>query len=302
MGYKPHPLEQQVIVITGASSGIGLATARAAAQKGARVVLAARSEAALDQAAREIVAAGGQASAVPCDVAVREQVDGVARAAVERFGRIDTWVNNAAVSIYGRLDVIGEADARRLFDTNFWGVVNGCMAALPHLRANPNGGGIINVGSEVSEAVIPMQAMYSASKHAVKGYNDGLRVELEQLDDAKVAVTLIQPTAVDTPFPEHAKNYMDRDPKVPTPMIDPAQVAEAVLAAAVKPKRSKKVGVVAKVNTAIAKLVPSLGDRIAAQQADRQQHDRPPRNPDGALHRPSETTTSVGETHGDHAK
>src|SRR5206468_7879728 len=131
-------------------------------------------------------------------------VERVAEAALARFGRIDTWINDAGVSIYGRLAEVDEEDNRRLFETNFWGVVNGSLCALPHLRRQ--GGALINVGSEVSDAVVPLQGMYSASKHAVKGFTDALRVEIEEVDKAPVAITLIQPTAVDTPLPQHAKN------------------------------------------------------------------------------------------------
>src|SRR4029079_11582679 len=106
-----------------------------------------------------------------------------------------------------------DEDNRRLFDTNFWGVVYGSLAALPHLKTN--GGALLNVGSEVSEAVVPLQGMYSASKHAVKGFTDALRVEIEEIDGAPVSITLIQPTAVDTPFPQHARNYMANEPKLP---------------------------------------------------------------------------------------
>ena len=192
------PLDQQVIVITGASSGIGLCTAESAARQGAKVVLAARSGQTLDEAAQRINASGGQAIAIECDVANRSEVQHLADETVRRFGRIDTWVNNAGVAIYGRLDEVSDADSRRLFDINFWGVVNGSLEALPYLKRY--GGALINVGSEVSEAVVPILGMYSASKHAVKGFTDALRIELERVDKAPVSVTLIQPTAVDTPF------------------------------------------------------------------------------------------------------
>src|SRR5690606_8734684 len=179
------PLDQQVIVVTGASSGIGLCTALAAAEQGARVVLAARSLDVLEEAVATIVAAGGQALATQCDVSRRADVDAVARLAHQRFGGIDTWVNNAGVSIYWRLEEVGEADSRRLFDVNFWGVVNGSLAALPFLRAS--GGVLVNLGSEVSDAVVPLQGMYSASKHAVKGFTDALRVEEEHVGDSPVS-------------------------------------------------------------------------------------------------------------------
>lgn len=292
MSVSLKPLDQQVIVITGASSGIGLATVQAAAQHKAKLVLAARSEETLASLVLELEVSGVEAIYVKADVGIRREVEQIAAAAIQRFGRIDTWVNDAGGSIYGRLDQVSEADSRRLFDTNFWGVVNGSLVALPHLKAQ--GGALINLGSEVSEAVIPLQGMYSASKHAVKGFTDALRVEVEQLDKAPVSITLIQPTAVDTPFPQHAKNYMDKEPKLPTPQIDPRQVAEAILHAATKPTREIKVGMMSKLNTTMHNLLPGLAERMEARQANRQQYDEAPRDPEGALYRPGGT----GEIHG----
>ncbi len=289
------PVSAQVIVITGASSGIGLTTALMAAQQGAKVVLLARSEDTLDEIRQGLRDVGSEALVCVADVADRAALEEAAQKAIERFGRIDTWVNNAGVSIYGRLDEVSDEDNRRLFDTNFWGTVNGSLVALPYLKRN--GGALINVGSEVSDAVIPLQGMYAASKHAVKGFTDALRVEIELLDKAPVEVVLIQPTAVDTPYPQHAANYMAEEPKLPTPMIEPEQVAEAILKAAEEGGRDIKVGAMSKMNTLTAKIAPSLGDRMSAKQADRQQRDVPAsvRDPQGALHRPSED----GRTHGD---
>ena len=296
MAISLKSLDQQVMVITGASSGIGLATALAAAAKGVKLVLAARSEEVMTEVMARINAAGAQAGGeaiyVPADVSKREDIERIADAAIARYGRIDTWVNNAGVSIYGRLEQVPEEDARRLFDVNFWGVVNGSLVALRHLRQN--GGVLINVGSEVSEAVIPLQGIYAASKHAVKGYTDTLRVEVEELDKAPVVITLIQPTATDTPFPHNARNFMDSEPKLPTPQIDPDRVAEAILDAAVSHKRDVKVGSMAVMNTLTAKVAPSLGDKMSAKQADRQQLDEPPREPEGTLYQPGER----GVTHG----
>jgi short-subunit dehydrogenase len=281
------PIEQQVIVITGASSGIGLATALTAARRGAKVVLAARSEQTLAEVVREITSLGGQAIAVVADVADRSQVQHIADRAIEEFGRIDTWVNDAGVSIYGRLDQVSEEDSRRLFDTNFWGVVNGSLVALPYLRIS--GGALLNVGSEVSEAVVPLQGMYSASKHAVKGFTDALRVEVEGVDKDRVAITLIQPTAVNTPYPQHARNYMAQEPKLPSPQIQPQQVADAILHASSHHTRHIKVGLGAKLNTWVANLAPKLGDVLFALQAKRQQYNEPPRAPQGTLSTPGET-------------
>ena len=296
MSVSLKPLNEQVIVITGASSGIGLCAAESAAKQGAKVVLAARSGETLDDVARRIQAAGGHAIAVACDVADRSQVQRVADRAVEGFGRIDTWVNDAGLAIYGRLDEVSDADSRRLFDINFWGVVYGSLVALPHLKKQS--GALINVGSEVSEAVVPILGMYSASKHAVKGFTDALRIEVERVDKAPVSITLIQPTAVDTPFDEHARNYMDKEADLPSPMIDPQQVADAILGAAVKPTRDVKVGMMAKVNTFVAKNLPAIGERMAAKQVKNLQRDEPAEQPQGTLY----TGGEEGRTHGDHAR
>jgi short-subunit dehydrogenase len=294
MNQKLKPLDQQVIVITGASSGIGLATAELAAARGALLVLVSRSTQTLQNIAHRLHACGAPTIAVTADVADREQVQAAADAAIMRFGRIDTWVNDAGVSIYGRLDEVNEMDSRRLFDTNFWGVVNGSLVALPYLR---NGGALINVGSEVSEAVLPLQGMYSASKHAVKGFTDALRVELEELDKAPISITLIQPSAVNTPYPEHARNYLAGEPMLPSPLIDPREVAEAVLKAAVDGGRDVKVGAMASLSTAMSKLLPAVADKLAALQAERQMRDESPRHPLGTLFRPGEG----GHVHGSHA-
>lgn len=283
MAARFKPLDQQVMVITGASSGIGLCTALLAAEKGAKVVLAARSGETLDAIVEQIAEAGGDAIAVTTDVGDANQLQALAAAAVRRFGRIDTWVNDAGVAIYGKLDQVSEADSRRLFDTNFWGVVNGSLVALPYLRESR--GALINIGSEVSDAVIPFQGMYSASKHAVKGFTDSLRVEVEELDEAPVSITLIQPTAVNTPYPQHARNYMAQEPKLPSPLIDPHRVAEAILEAATDGGRDVTVGAMAKLDTTVSKLLPSLGDKMAAMQAHRQQRDMPAKAPEGALFR-----------------
>jgi len=280
------PLDQQVMVITGASSGIGLATALAAAERGAKVVLVARNAETLRTIVDEIVEDGGDAMHVAADVADRSAVEEIARATVHRYGRIDTWVNNAGVSIYGKIEEIADEDHRRLFETNFWGVVNGSLTALPHLRQT--GGALINVGSEASDAVIPLQGMYSSSKHAVKGFTDALRVEVELVDEQPVSVTLIQPTAVNTPLPEHARNYMPLEAKLPIPQIDPTKVASAILKAATDGGRDVAVGAVSKMDTFVSKVWPSLADRISAKQAERQQRQMPPQDPDGNLYRPGE--------------
>jgi NAD(P)-dependent dehydrogenase (short-subunit alcohol dehydrogenase family) len=232
MSVSLKKLSEQVVVVTGASSGIGLATAREAARRGARVVLVARDEIDLRSAADAIRADGGRAMYVAADVADFDQVAAVAERTVDAFGGIDTWVNNAGVSIYGRITDVPLADARRLFETNYWGLVHGSLVAVPHLRRG--GGVLINVGSVLSDTTMPLQGHYSASKHAVKGFTDALRIELEE-EDAPVAVVLVKPAAIDTPYPEHAANHLGVGPKHQAPVYAPDVVAAAILDAAEHP-------------------------------------------------------------------
>lgn len=140
------------------------------------------------------------------------------RLAVERFGRIDTWVNNAGVGIWGVLEEVSEADMRRLFDTNFWGLVNGSLVAIPHLEA-AGGGALINIGSVLSDRAVPLQGIYAASKHAVKGFTDALRMELGHRG-SPVVVTLVKPWSAATPLPRHVRNYTGREAKLPPPVLD----------------------------------------------------------------------------------
>lgn len=250
-------VSQQVIVITGATSGIGLVTARMAARRGARLVLIARNEDALRQLSAELTGRGGEVAYAVADVGDEAQVRRAAQTAIERFGGFDTWINNAGVSIFGRCEDVPLADQRKLFETNFWGVVHGSLVAAEHLRQR--GGAIVNVGSEVSELALPLQGAYSASKHAVKGYTDALRVELEQAR-APISVTLIRPAAIDTMFVEHARNYMEVEPRLPPPVYAPETAARAILYAAAHPKRDIYVGGAARVGVSSIRIAPRLTD------------------------------------------
>ncbi|TAK61625.1 SDR family oxidoreductase [Methylobacter sp.] len=263
------PISQQAIVITGATSGIGLTTARMAAKEGAKVVLVARNEQALQQLANEINANGGHAIYAVADVADLNALRAASEMTIAEFGGFDTWVNNAGGSIYGRVMDVPVEDLRRLFDTDFWGVVYGSRIAVEHLRNK--GGALINLGSEVSDAPIPLQGIYAASKHAVKGFTESLRMELES-DAVPVSITLIKPTATHTPFPENAKNYLPYEPKLPSPVYAPELVAEAILHCAEHPKREFFIGEMAKINSSMAINMPRLYEKMNETTIDTKQN------------------------------
>jgi len=294
MKIRLKPLAEQVIVITGASSGIGLATALRAGRKGAKLVLAARDDDALNDVAKQIRNAGGQASAVVTDVADEAQVEALAQAALAAHGRIDTWVNDAGVGIWGRLEDIDPEDHKKLFDVNFWGIVHGTLTAAKHMKTA--GGAIINLGSVVADIGFPMQGMYSASKHAVKGFTDAFRMEMQAVG-APISVTLIKPAAIDTPFAQHARNATDGKPTLPPPVYTPDDVAMAILHAAVRGGRDYYVGGAGKLMSAMNNHLPSLVDWFGANFVTRQSvSDRPSGRDDaGTLDHPG----ASGETRGD---
>ena len=262
MAVKLKPVSEQVIVITGASSGIGLATAKLAAERGAKVVLSARTREALAQAVDEIKYAGGEAVFVEADVTDRADLEKVAATALDRFGRIDTWVNNAGVGIWGTIDEVSEEDMRQLFETNFWGTVHGCKVALQHLRGR--GGALINVGSAASDQAVPVQGIYSASKHALKGFTDALRMELAH-EGESVSVTLIKPASIGTPMPQHVKDYSNSEPKFPPPVYAPEEVARTILHAAEYPVREAYIGSSARTMSVLGRFAPRLFEWIGAR-------------------------------------
>lgn len=257
--HKPRPLAEQVIVLTGATSGIGLVTARMASRRGARLVLAARNAESLDRLVEEIEVSGGEAIAVPTDTGDEEAVRELGERAIERFGRIDTWINNAAVSIYGRVTEVGLDEHRRLFETNYWGYLYGCLEAVRRMRHR--GGQIISVASVLADRSIPMQGAYCASKHAVKGLHESLRMELRE-SGVPVEVTLVKPSAVDTPYKDHARNYFPVAPKNPPPVYAPETVARAILHCAEHPKREVTVGFGGEVVSLLGRNFPGLTDWI----------------------------------------
>jgi NAD(P)-dependent dehydrogenase (short-subunit alcohol dehydrogenase family) len=246
------------MVIIGGSSGIGLATARRAAAAGARVVLAARNAEALDEVVVGIRNKGGEATALDLDIADEGAAERLLAHAIETYGRVDTWVNDAAAAIYARLEQVSLDEHRRVFDVGYFGLVAASMVAARHLRKE--GGALINLGSVLSNRAIPLQGPYCAMKAAVMQFTDTLRMELEQ-EGAPVAVTLIKPAGIDTMYPEHARNKLDKPARLPQPIYDAELVAKAICFAAAHKRRALIVGGGGLALTAIAPALPKLADK-----------------------------------------
>ena len=263
MTIKLKPLDQQVIVITGASSGIGLVTARTAAARGARVMLVARSEDALGTVVREINDNGGAADFMAADVADPDALTRVATETVKQFGRVDTWINDAGVAIYAKLLHTPEDEHQQLFQTNYFGAVHGCMAAVPVLRAD--GGALITVGSVASDIASPTMGAYSASKHAIKAYVTALRIELKAMAP-NISVTLVKPAGIDTPIGQHAANHEGGEAQIPPPVYDPQIVADAILDCAVYPRREITVGGAGRAQVLFAEHLPALFEWLAPKK------------------------------------
>jgi short-subunit dehydrogenase len=255
------PLAKQVIVITGATSGIGLSTARAAAARGASLVLAARNEDALKAVCEDLSSKGAQVAFVAADVGRESDVRAIAAVAVSRFGGFDTWVNNAGVSIVGGAQQIALEDHRRLFETNYWGVVHGSLAAVEQFESQAGGGALINVGA--GDMALPLQSAFFASKHAVKGFTDALRTEL-LATHTPVSVTLIKPSGADTPGKDNARNLTGAPAANPAGTYATPLVAQAILYAAEHRTRELTVGSGARVLSLAAEILPSLTDPFLA--------------------------------------
>jgi NAD(P)-dependent dehydrogenase (short-subunit alcohol dehydrogenase family) len=237
---KLKPVNEQVVVLLGASSGIGRESALRLAARGAKVVVAARSEPGLVSLVAEVHAHGGEATSVVCDVADVDQVRHVAEVAEQVYGRVDTWVNVAATSVYAKFEDTTPEEFRRVMEVNYLGQVHGTLAALPALR-RAGGGALIAISSVEAFVSLPLHAAYSASKHAVEGAMDALRRELIA-DQEPISVTSIKPGTINTPFFDNSLNKMDVAPKGPPPVYQPSVVADCVLYAAQHPVRDLYAG------------------------------------------------------------
>jgi NAD(P)-dependent dehydrogenase (short-subunit alcohol dehydrogenase family) len=266
-----RPISEQVVVITGASSGIGRETAIQFGQQGASVVLAARNETALREVEKEVERLGGQPQVVVTDVAEWEQVKRLAREAIERFGRIDTWVNNAAASEYATIEEMTVEEIERQIQVILMSQIYGMKAALPHLKRQGQGT-IINNASGLAKRSVPLQGAYCAAKHGIKGFTDTLRMELEH-ERSGVNVTLLMPSSINTPLFDHARSKLGVEPMPIPPVYEPRVVAEAILFAAEHPRRDIVVGGAGKMLDVMERISPS---RHARARSDvREAEDRP---------------------------
>jgi NAD(P)-dependent dehydrogenase (short-subunit alcohol dehydrogenase family) len=288
-------LTDHVVVITGASSGIGRETALEFGRRGARVVAAARNQAALQTLADEIGRLGGEPLPVVTDVSDFDQVSALASRAADRFGHIDTWVNNAAVSTYGTVEQMDAAELHRVVEVNLMGEIYGMKAALPHLRRS--GGSIINVSSALGERAIPLQAAYCAAKHGIVGFGESLRLELKA-EHSPVRVVDVLPSSINTPLFSHARSKIGVKPKPVGRIYEPSVVAEAIIAAAKRPVRQVYAGFAGRLLAIGQRLSPRLtdwyltgpGDAVAGQRTDQ---------PDDRVDNLFTPSTGPGSTTGD---
>lgn len=288
MSIELKPLHEQTIVLTGATSGNGLATAREAARRGAALVLTARNADALEEIAADLRARGARIATCVADVADEADVERIHDTAIAEFGGFDTWVNDAAVATYGTLEQVSMENHRRIFDVNYFGLLKGSLVAARHLREK--GGAIINVGSVLSDSPAILQGPYSATKHAVKAATDALRMELAE-EGAPISVTLIKPSAIHTPYPEHARNYMEQPARLPPILYDPRLVADAILFAAEHPTRQLYVGLGGYLISLGGRVAPAFTQKMMTMVGRRLQTDaKQPGDPDAAdnLYEPRE--------------
>jgi NAD(P)-dependent dehydrogenase (short-subunit alcohol dehydrogenase family) len=262
-------ISEQILLVTGASSGLGRAIARLAGERGAKVVVTARNAEALDNCAAEIERAGSQALAVPGDVADQAHVERAVEAAVERFGRIDTYVANAIVTVYAEAERLTEEELRRVWEVNFFGVVYGYWAALPHLRESR--GTFVQIASALSYRGIPLQAAYCATKAALRTFMESARVELQK-EGSGVDISVILPAAINTPQFDRSRQKLGLQPQPVPPIYQPEPFADAVVHCFEHPIRELPVGWGAQKLLWGQKLSPRAGDRLLLRNGWKGQH------------------------------
>jgi NAD(P)-dependent dehydrogenase (short-subunit alcohol dehydrogenase family) len=268
------PLSEQVLVVTGASSGLGRAIARLAGERGAKVVVTARNAEALDNCVAEIERAGSEALAVPGDLTDQDQVQRVVAEAVERFGRIDTYVANAIVTVYAEAARLEPEELRRVWEVNFFGGVYGFWAVLPHLRSSR--GTFLHVSSALAYRGIPLQAAYCSSKAGLRAFFESARVE-EQKAGSGVAISLVLPGAINTPQFDRDRQKIGYQPQPVPPIYQPEPFAEAALHCAEHPVRELPISWGAQKLLWGQKLSPRTGDWILRRNGWKSQHTGEPK-------------------------
>ena len=275
----------QVVVVTGASGGIGRATALAFAARGAKVALLARGEAGLDGAARDVKQAGGVALPIPADVADPDQVEAAAAQAEQALGPIDVWVNVAFTSVFAPFSTIGPAEYKRVTEVSYLGYVYGTMAALTRMLPR-DAGTIVQVGSALAYRGIPLQSAYCGAKHAIQGFNESLRCELLH-DESNVRVTMVQMPAVNTPQFDWVLSRLPKPAQPVPPIYQPEIAADAVYFAAHAKRRQVYVGASTAITILGNKIAPGLGDWYLAKTGVKGQQTSTPIEPrEGNLFEP----------------
>jgi short-subunit dehydrogenase len=263
-----NQIHDSVVVITGASSGIGRATALEFAWNGANVVLAARREQLLAKVADECKQLNGrEALVVPTDVAEEDAVQNLAHQAYEHFGHIDCWINNAGVGAYGRFEELPADVFRQVIETNFCGTTYGARAVIPYFRRQGHGV-LINNASMLAAVSAPYYSAYASSKFAIRALSESLRQELEGLEGTDIHICTVMPATIDTPFFRHAANFTGRAVKALPPVYAPELVAQTMLSLAKRPRRETFVGSAARMIGFMHYYMPMLAEPIVARQVD----------------------------------
>jgi len=254
------PINQQVVAVVGASSGIGREAALQFAKRGAKLVVSARSKAGLESLADEIKQFNGEVVAFPADVSSFEQVKAIVDTAIEHFGRLDTWVHLAATAVIAPFEKVTPDEFKRVIEVNLLGQVYGAMAALPYLRQEGRGA-LIHVTSVEARRSLPLQSSYAASKHGVEGFLDSLRVELAR-EGVPISITNVMPATINTPFYNKAQTKLGVKPTGVPPYYQPDLVANSILHVAENLTRDIIVGDAGRVLDFIQKVSPQLTDAL----------------------------------------